>query len=171
MAQENIDDWFSIAKHYAQAEKELGIQHWVHISIKYTDNVGNIHLLYAYDLPREVYERRSWVPEWRQARYKCQFPRENISCYYFYYDKRLGNDSILTSDLRKLTAAKAQVTRIQNMIDEYVNHERESNMFFDEASDQDLKEARRKLDIKKSNVEAAEMRMKEKINQIKGRKI
>lgn len=171
MAQEKIDDWFTRAKLYAQIEKDLGVQHWVMITIQYVDKGAHIHRLFTYDLPREVYERRQWVPEWRKARFKCLFPRENVSCFFSYYDKRLGNDSQLTSDLRKLTAAKAQVTKIQKKIDEYVKHERENNLFFDEASDQDLMQARKKLDIKKSNVEEAEKRMKDKINQIKGIRI
>ena len=33
MAQERIDDFIQIAKDYAKAEKDLGVQRWVFISI------------------------------------------------------------------------------------------------------------------------------------------
>lgn len=158
--------FMTMVKYYIQAEKELEAQSWVHISIQYTDKSGIIHRLFTYDLPREVYERRSWVPEWRQAKFKCKFPRENVSCYFCYYDKRLGNDSKLNADFKRLIAAKAQVTRMQNKIEEYVKYERENNMFFDEDSDPNLMRARKKLEFKKSNIKAAEDRMKEKIKQI-----
>lgn len=171
MAQEKIDDFMEYAKYYAQAEKDLGVQSWVYISIHYKDYEGNIRKLFSYDLPRSVYERRTWVIKWRQAKLKCTFPKEDVSCTFCYYDKRLGNDPKLTDDLKTLTAAKAQVTKVQNQIDSYVKHERENNIFFDEATDKDLIKAKEKLALKKSNVDAAEKRMYEKINQINSRKI
>lgn len=35
MAQERIDDWWEYAKDLAKAERELQIERWVYISIKY----------------------------------------------------------------------------------------------------------------------------------------
>lgn len=54
-----MDDWFQMAKDYAKAEKELKIENWVQISICYGYGHQSV-ILYTYDLPREVYERRMW---------------------------------------------------------------------------------------------------------------
>lgn len=40
MAQERIDDWWEYAKDLAKAERELQIERWVYISIKYKDEAG-----------------------------------------------------------------------------------------------------------------------------------
>lgn len=171
MAQERIDDFMQLAKYYAKAEKELGVQHWVFISIELTDGNCNYVRLFSYDLPREVYERRRWVIEWRKSRFVCQYPKGNVRCYFSYYDKRLGKDIRLNEDLRRLISAKAQVTKIQRMIDEYVAYNRVHNLFFEESTDADLLKAREKLSIKIAAVQAAEERMKIKIKQIKKEKI
>ena len=171
MAQERIDDFMQLAKYYAKAEKELGVQHWVFITIELTDRNCNYVRLFSYDLPREVYERRRWVIEWRKSRFVCQYPKGNVGCYFSYYDKRLGKDIRLNEDLRRLISAKAQVTKIQRMIDEYVAYNRVHNLFFEESTDADLLKAREKLSIKIAAVQAAEERMKIKIKQIKKEKI
>lgn len=166
MAQERIDDFIQLAKDYAKAEKELEVQHWVFISIERTDGNCNYERLFSYDLPREVYERRRWVVEWRRARLVCQYPKGNVMCYFSYYDKRLGTDIRLNEDLRRLISAKAQVTKIQRKIDEYVAYNRTHNLFFDENTDVDLRKAREKLLAKMFAVQSAEERMKLKIKQI-----
>ena len=160
-----------MAKDYAKAEKELEVQHWVFISIERTDGNGNHERLFTYDLPREVYKRRPWVIEWRRAKLVCRYPKGNVRCYFSYYDKRLGNDIRLNEDLRRLISAKAQVTKIQRKIDEYVAYNRVHNLFFDESTDTDLRKAREKLRVKIAAVQAAEERMKIKIKQIKEEKI
>ena len=166
MPQERIDDFIQLAKDYAKAEKKLGVQRWVFISIERTDGHGSPERLFAYDLPREVYERRRWVIEWRRARLVCRYPKDNVRCYYSYYDKRLGTDHRLNNDLRRLTSAKVQVTKAQRRIDEYVAYNRANNLFFDEDTDADLQKARAKLKTKIAAVQAAEERMKLKIKQI-----
>lgn len=165
--QEKADDFFQMAKDYAKAEKELGVQHWVFISIEKTDGSGNNERLFSYDLPREVYERRRWVIEWRRSRFVCQYPKGNVRCFFSYYDKRLGTDNRLNKDLRRLISAKAQVTKVQRKIDEYVVYNRAHNLFFDENTDADLQKAREKLTMKIADVQAAEERLKLKIKQIK----
>ena len=167
MAQERIDDFMQLAKYYAKAEKELGVQHWVFISIELTDGNCNYVRLFSYDLPREVYERRRWVIEWRKSRFVCQYPKGNVGCYFSYYDKRLGKDIRLNEDLRRLISAKAQVTKIQRMIDEYVAYNRVHNLFFEESTDADLLKAREKLATKIAGVQAAEERLRLKVKQIK----
>lgn len=170
MAQESIDDFIQIAKDHAKAEKELEVQHWVFISIERTDESGNNIRLFNYELPREVYERRRWVIDWRNAKLVCQYPKGNVRAYFSYYDKRLGNDHKLTDDLRKLISAKAQVTKVERKIAEYIEHNKANNMFFDESTDDDLLKAREKLAAKIANVKEAEERMKLKIKQINERK-
>lgn len=170
MAQERIDDFMQLAKDYAKAEKELGVQHWVFITIELTDGNCNYVRLFSYDLPREVYERRRWVIEWRKSKFVCQYPKGNVRCFFSYYDKRLGTDNRLNEDLRQLISAKAQVTKVQRKIDEYVAYNRAHNLFFDENTDADLQKAREKLATKIANVQAAEERMKLKIKQIQEEK-
>ena len=170
MPQERIDDFIQLAKDYAKAERELGVQHWVFISIEHTDGNGNYERLFSYDLPREVYERRRWVVEWRRAKLVCQYPKGNVTCYSHYYDKRLGKDKRLNEDLRRLTGAKAQVTKERRRIEEYVAWNRANNLFFDESTDKALHKARRKLAAKEAAVLAAEERLKLKIKQIQEEK-
>lgn len=166
MAQEPIDDCIEIAKAYAKAEKDLGVQKWVFISIERTDGRCNYERLFYYDLPREVYERRRWVIEWRKSRFVCQYPKENVRCYTSYYDKRLGMGARLNEDLHRLISAKAQVTKAQRRIDEYVAYHKANDMFFNEDTDTDLLKAREKLKMKINGVRAAEERLKLKIKQI-----
>ena len=170
MAQERIDDFIQLAKDYAKAEKELEVQHWVFISIERTDGRCTYERLFCYDLPREVYERRRWVIEWRKSRFVCKYPKGNIRCYTSYYDKRLGMDTRLNEDLHRLISAKAQVTQVRRKIEEYVAYNRANNLFFDENTDMDLQKAREKLTTKIANVQAAEERMKLKIKQIQEEK-
>ena len=49
MAQERIDDWWEYAKDLAKVERELQIERWVYISIKYKDEAGRkcrLHLFH-----------------------------------------------------------------------------------------------------------------------------
>ena len=165
MAQENMDDFMQLAKDYAAAEKKLGVQHWVYISIERKDKDGNCSVLFHYDLPREVYERREWVIEWRKAKFVCLYPKDQLNCYYSFYDKRLGNNPKLTDDLRKLVSAKVQVTKIERKIKNYIASN-SGNMFFCENTDSDLSEAREKLAIRKADVQAAEERLYMKIKEL-----
>lgn len=163
--QENCDDLYELARDYAQAEAELGVQHWVYI--EFTKDAGDesSERIFSYNLPREVYERRRWVVRWREAVLVCRFPRANVSRFCSYYDRRLGNDVRLTDDLRRLVAAKAQVTRARRKLEEYVAWNRANNLFFDEATDEELARFRAKLARKVAGVEAAEERMKRKIEE------
>lgn len=167
MPQESIEDFIQIAKDYAKAEAELEVQRWVFISIERTDGNCNYVRLFSYNLPREVYERRRWVIEWRKAKIICQYPRGHVQSFFSYYDKRLGIDKHLNEDLNRLISAKAQVTKVQRKIDKYVAYNRAHNLFFDESTDTDLLKAREKLRVKIAGVKAAEERLRLKIKQIK----
>ncbi len=165
MAQERVDDFFQMAKYYAKAEKDLGVQRWVFIGFERKDGYNYIRL-FSYDLPREVFERRRWVIEWRKARLVCQYPKDNVRYTLHFYDKRFGNNIQLNKDLNRLISAKAQVTKVQRNIDKYVAYNKAHNLFFDESTDVDLLKAREKLEAKIANVKEAEERMKLKIKQI-----
>lgn len=165
MPQESIDSFIELAKDYAKAEKELEVQHWVFISIERTDGRSGYERLFTYDLPRKVYERRRWVVEWRKSRLVCRFPKGNVSCFFCYYDKRIGTDHRMNEDLRRLISAKAQVTKVQRKIDEYVAYHKANDMFFNEDTDTDLLKAREKLKVKINGVRAAEERLKLKIKE------
>lgn len=166
MAQESIDDFIQMAKDYAKAEKDLDVQRWVFVSFERIDEQGNYVRLFSYDLPREIYDRKRWVMEWRKAKLVCKYPKGNVRYTLSFYDKRLGLDTRINEDLKRLLAAKAQVTRVRRKIEEYVSYNKVHNMFFDESTDADLLQAREKLAIKIANVRAAEERMKLKIKQI-----
>ena len=171
MRQKNADDFIQMAKDFAKAERELGVQKWVSISIERMDNDRNREQIFNYDLPREVYERWEWVVNWRRAKLVCKYPKDHVKCYFSFYDKRLGNNPKFTSDLKTLTSAKAQVTRVQRKIDEYIAYNKANNLFFDENTDEDLLKARKKLVLKMANVKAAEERLKQKIKQVKEKMI
>lgn len=155
-----MDEWFQLAKDYAKAEKELEVQHWVFISIECTDGRCNYERLFCYDLPREVYERRRWVIEWRKSKFVCQYPKGNVRYYTCYYDKRLGTDARLNEDLRRLISAKAQITKAERKMNEYINYNRQNNMFFDENTDEEVVRFKKNLDRKKANVAECESRLK-----------
>lgn len=171
MRQESADDFIQMAKDFAKAERELGVQKWVSISIERVDKNRNREQIFNYDLPREVYERWEWVVNWRRAKLVCKYPKDHVNCYFSFYDKRLGNNPKFTADLKTLTSAKAQVTRVQRKIDEYIAYNKANNLFFDENTDEDLLKARKKLVIKMANVKAAEERLKQKIKQVKEKTI
>lgn len=167
MAQESMSDFMAMAKDYAKAEKELGVQRWVYIGIERKDKNGNRVRIFSYDLPREVYDRRRWVVRWREAKLRCLYPKDDVLCYFSFYDKRLGNDNKLNGDLRILISAKAQVTKVQRKIDEYVAWHKTNDMFFDERTDIQLIKMREKLSLKRESIKAVEERMILKIEQIK----
>lgn len=143
-----MGDLSQMIKDYAKAEKELKIENWVKISICY--GYGNQSVtLYTYDLPREVYERRMWVIRWRVARLQCQYPRNYVYTSFYYYDKRSGESLKVSSCLSKLISAKAQITKAERRMNEYIEYNRRNNMFFDENTDEELVKFREKLECKK----------------------
>ena len=168
MAQESIDDFIQMAKDYAKAEKDLEVQRWVFVSFEQIDEQGNYVRLFSYDLPREIYDRKRWVMEWRKAKLVCKYPKGNVRYTLSFYDKRL--DTRMNEDLKRLLAAKAQVTRVRRKIEEYVSYNKVHNMFFDESTDADLLKAREKLAIKISNVQEEEERLKLKIKELQNEK-
>lgn len=158
--QESVSDWFQMAKYYAKAEKELKIKRWVYISIEYKED-GKIEpvRLFSYNLPREVYERRRWVVRLRLAQLQCQHPKHYVKCFYSYYDRRSGELLGFGCCLSKLIAAKAQVTKAEKVMRDYIERSRQNNIFFDENTDEELIKFRNKLERKKIVCEECEKRL------------
>lgn len=166
MAQESIDDFIQLAKDYEKAEKDLGVQHWVFVTFERKDENNSYIRLFSYDLPREVYERRRWVADWRKAKLVCRYPKDNVRYTLSFYDRRLGKDTGLQKCLRSLVAAKAQVTKMKRTIERYVSYHKDHDIFFNEGSDSQLAIAREKLRTKEAGVRAAEERLKAKIEEL-----
>jgi hypothetical protein len=149
--QEDMGDWMEKAKALAKAEKELGIEKWVILSIEYQTKDYRRVVLHQYDFPRNIYEKYRWVVRWRQARCQCLHPRETVLLYHSCYDKRSGTGTGFNSDLSKLAASKAQITIAKKREQEYLAWQRQNNLFFDEATDDDLMKFREKLKKKEEN--------------------
>lgn len=158
--QESMDDWFQMAKDYAKAEKELKVEKWVEVTL-YCGYADKQVSLYHYNLPREMYFRYEWVIRWRMARLQCKYPKQIISKSLYFYDKRSGESMDVSSCLSKLISAKAQVTKAERMMREYIEHNRQNNMFFDENTDEELVKFKEKLGRKKANVAECEKRLEE----------
>jgi len=139
------------AKDLAKAEKELKIEQWVSISIERTIPNDYREKLYKYDIPRHMLDKWRWVIHWRQAKLQCQYPRCCILIYHYFYDKRTGLETGFGSLLSKLSAAKAQITKIERAIDNYIEFQTQGNMFFDAETDEMLLKAKKKLEQKKNN--------------------
>ena len=148
MAKERIDDWFEMAKELAKAERELEIEHWVNISFVRTDKDRNKKCLHVIDLPRHMLDRWLWLIDWRKAKLLCEQPRERIDTYFYYYDKHSGLEEGYNSLLSRITSAKAQITRTERAMKEYIADMTQNNMFFNPETDEILMKARNKLEQK-----------------------
>lgn len=148
MAQENVKDWMEYAREYAKTQRELKIEKWIYITIEYRTKERQRVILFSYDLPRDVYERYGWVVRWRHARFVCLYPKENVQTYFSYYDKRTGLSTDFGSLLSKLSAAKAQITIARRKEQEYIDYQRQNDLFFNEDEDDALLNFRKKLQTK-----------------------
>lgn len=148
MAQENMGGWMEYAREYAKAQREMKIEKWVYITIEYRTKERQRVVLFRYDFPRDVYERRQWVVRWRHARLLCQYPKENVQTYFSYYDRCTGLSMDFGSVLSRLSAVKAQITIARRKEQEYLEYQRQNNMFFNEVEDETLAKFRRKLQSK-----------------------
>ena len=160
-----MDGLFQMAKDLAKAEKELKVEQWVEVTIYYGYAEKQVSL-YHYNLPREMYFRYQWVIRWRMAKLQCQYPKQIVSTSLYFYDKRSGESLEVSSCLSKLISAKTQITKAERKMNEYIEHNCQNNMFFDESTDEELAKFREKLERKKSIVAECEKRL-EKL--VKGR--
>lgn len=166
--QESIQDYFLMAKEIAKTEKELSIERWDKVTIYRTgDKEGDSIYLYHYDLPRHIAEKYDWVVRWRAARLQCQYPRYRVTVYHSPYSKVMGLNIGMQKDIDTFVAAKAQFTKQQHAIDDYISYQKANNLFFDEDTDEQLVKAKAKLLKKKEGIEQAETRLIEKVKQYK----
>ena len=156
--QESVSDFYQYAKDLAKAEKELKVDRWVEVTLYYGYADKQVSL-YHYNFPREMYFRYQWVIRWRMAKLQCQYPKQIIGISLYHYDKRSGESMELNSCLSKLISAKAQVTKAERRMNEYIEHNRQHNLFFDEVTDEDLVKFRNKLERKKAYVTECEKRL------------
>ncbi len=166
--QESLSDYYTMAKEIAKVEKEFNIEHWVYITIdRNGDKEGEYINLYHYDLPRHIAEKYDWVIRWRTAMLQCKYPRYSVCCRHSPYRKVMGANIGMQKDLYTFIAAKAQLTKQQRDVDSYIQHEKKSNMFFNEDTDEQLIKAKEKLVRKREAVIQAEARLIEKVKQVK----
>lgn len=167
---ESISDYYEQAKAIAKIERELDVEQWVKIQLWYEpdDRPLNKRLLYEYDLPRDLAERRDWVIRWRRAKLQCKNPHGNICENSIYYRKVKGYTFGMQEDLDRFISAKAQLTRQQRVVSEYRHQQKQKNdMFYNEADDELLQKALAKLDIKRQNITKAEARLVAKVEEYK----
>lgn len=164
--QESLRDYSLMAKEIARQEKSLGIEHWDGISIEREGNkAGEYVRLYHYDLPRQLAEKYDWVIRWRAARLQCQYPRYCVRIYHCPYKKVMGVNIGMQKDIDTFVAAKAQYTKQQRILDNYISEQKATNMFFSEGTDQEVVRIKAKLAVKKENIEQAEARLIAKVEQ------
>lgn len=155
-----------LAKDLAKAEKELKVEIYVRICIVTKAESGEEIILKQYDIRRNDVQRWSWVIAWREARLICENPRRHIYRTFSYYDKRSGMDYGIRSDLSKLSSYKALITKQERLCQQYIENKR-GDMFFDESTDEQLIKIKAKLERAKEKVRQAEMRLEQKVEQIK----
>ena len=168
--QESISDYYEEAKEIARIEKELGIEMWDRVSIERSGDKEGEHIaLYSYDLPRSIAEKYEWVLRWRTAKLQCQYPRYTVRCYHGLYRKIAGENIGMQEDLNKFIASKAQLSKQQRRLDEYIAHEKENNIFFDESADEQVVKVKAKIERNRQIVAEAEARLIEKVKQYKAK--
>lgn len=162
MTTKEIEDCMTLAKDFAKAERELKIEHWVTISF-YIMNEDPRRMVHLIDIPRSMLERWEWLVRWREAQLICKNPKSDIRKFYCFYDKRTGLETGFNTLLSRLAAAKAQVTRVKRVIEQYIIHETQNNLFFDPATDERLVKAKKKLEQKYKNVEEIEKKVTQEV--------
>ena len=76
-------------------------------------------------------------------------PQEGYTYLLLHYDKRTGLNTDFNSLLLKLTSTKAQITIAERKEQEYLQYQRQNNLFFDEQTDEQLIKFRKKLSKKR----------------------
>lgn len=167
--QESMDDWFQTDKDLAKVERELKIEQWVEVTIYYGYAEKQVSL-YHYNLPREIYFRYQWVIRWRMAKLQCQYPKQIVSTSLYFYDMRSGESLEVSSCLSKLISAKAQITKAERRMNEYIGYNRQNNMFFNESTDEELVKFREKLERKKLECAECEKRLEQLVEKRRNNK-
>lgn len=113
----------------------------------YGTNHYHKHWLKEYRYPRSIIERRRWFFTYVGAKMQVRFPRNYISIYFAYYENET-KEYLNSKRRQKISAAKAQITKVQNVINLYVV-QKKGELFFDEATDPVLLKLKVKLEQKR----------------------
>ena len=159
--QESVGDWMELAKAYAKAEKEIGTEPWVIVSI---EDSKTKEKLYSYDLPRDMFWDKEWVIRWRVAKLQCQRPMNHIVYFLSFYDKKTGLEYGFNSLLSKLSSAKAQVTILENLMKERLEDGR-LDLFFDETTDPVVSKLKCKIAFQQDKIEKYQNEIKAKVGE------
>lgn len=160
MPQEKLgSDWMEMAKYHAKAEKET-VEPYVIVTI---EDRTTKEQLYQYDVPRAMFWRYDWVFRWRKSRYHCQRPKNDIVQTVCFYDKKTGLQYGLGSLLSGLVAAKANMTKLVNKREAYIEY-RSQELFFNPETDTILAKFYNKIEQQKTKIAEYEQQIREKVN-------
>lgn len=149
----DIYGWMQDLKELAEAGKSLEIIPYVSVFFELKKKGAyESQVLHTLDMPRSMLDRWRWLIRWREARFQCIYPRDDVHCSYCFYDKKSGLSLEWNSLLSRLSSTKAQVTKVERAILEYIDFQKANNLFFDEQADEVLNKAYRKLEQKKRNL-------------------
>ena len=104
------------------------------------------------------------------AKLQCQYPKQIVSTSLYFYDMRSGESLEVSSCLSKLISAKAQITKAERRMNEYIGYNRQNNMFFDESTDEELVKFREKLERKKLECAECEKRLEQLVEKRRNNK-
>lgn len=158
-----MEDWMQDAKDLAKAERELAIEHWVYITFEIRHEDRSREVLHKIDIPREMLDRWRWVIEWRKAKLICKYPRRSVQVYHCYYDKRTGLQTGFNFLLGKVVSAKAQITKVERAIAQYIHYKKHNDLFFNIDTDEQLLKAYSKLEQKKENYQKIYAMLQEEV--------
>jgi len=115
------------------------------------------------DIPRHMLERWRWLIIWRSNKYKYLNPRKLVHTVYSFYDKKTGIDTGYESIYMKYISAKAQVTKVRNVISKYIALQK-STLFGDSIeSDSIYIQLNEKLKVKQNLLHEIKMQLDEQI--------
>lgn len=111
------------------------------------DYYGEKNILQYYELPRSVYQNRTWVIRWRLAWWQLRFKKITVHLIHSYYKR---SELYLTEEeklKRQIIQKKGYITKCKNAIAEHCKYMRQIELFYDEGIDSDLKKAKKKQEI------------------------
>ena len=120
------------------------------------DYHGERTLLYQVDLPRWLWLHRQRALSWISNRFGYFHPFDHLSTSLSFFDHKTGADIGLHSATARLTAAKGQVTKIENAIAQYVASFKPTLFSTDPTTTDAYRKAVDKLAIKKAELMEAQ---------------
>lgn len=117
----------------------------------YPTNYHHWHVIKCWEFPRWIIDRHGWFFRYVLALVQSRFPKHNVSFRYCGYWPQT-RESMNSQRQRKISAAKAQVTKVERAIDQFVQ-ERRKTLFYEYKSDPIYKKLQHKLEEKKFNLQ------------------